>query len=147
MIIDGANLFDTAAALTATRVSTNVIDLGIARDLGIGDNRLKLFAMLTSALLSGGASTLNVQIQGSTDNSTYTTMAETGAIAKAQLIAGVRLFDTSIPRPVPGQARPRYLQLRYEVAVSDFTAGAVTAALVFDRDDNVYYPSGIAVSN
>lgn len=147
MIIDGANLFDTAAALTATRVSTNVIDLGIARDLGIGDNRLKLLALVTTTLLSAGATTLNLQIRGSTDNSSYTTMAETGAIAKAQLIAGTRLFDVGIPRPVPGQARPRYLQLRYEVAVSDFTAGAVTAALVFDRDDTVYYPSGIAISN
>lgn len=147
MFIDGANLFDTAAAITATRVSTNVIDLGIARDLGIGNNSLKLMALITTTMLSAGSSTLNVQIQGSTDNSSYTTMAETGPIAKAQLTAGRRLFDVGIPRPIPGQARPRYLQLRYEVGTADFTAGAVTAALVLDRDDQVYYPSGIAINN
>jgi hypothetical protein len=73
MYMDGLLLFDTNVAITSTAVSTNVIDLLNARDMGVGDDpALDVVIQVTSALLSAGASTLTVQFQGSTDNTTYT---------------------------------------------------------------------------
>jgi hypothetical protein len=148
MIIDGLLLFDSAFALTVTAPSTNVIDLLNARDIGVGDHPGMeiMFEMLTP-LLSAGATTLQVQAQGSTDNSTYTTYAETPAIGKAALTAGRYVLPISWPRPDPGAALPRYLRLNYIVATGPFTGGTITAALVLDRQDNVNYPAGVTVAN
>lgn len=148
MILDGYTLFDNAVALTATRDSTNVLDLQNARDLGIGDGpTLKLFVDATSALLSAGATTLTVALSGSTDNSTYTVMAQSPAIAKAALTTGTRIWSIDMPRTVAGQSLPRYLKLVYTVAVSDFTGGSVSAGLVLDRQDVVQYSAGITIAN
>lgn len=148
MIIDGALLFSSAQAVTATAVSTNVIDLTNARDMGVGDNpALKILAVVTTAMLSAGATTLTITVEGSTDNSSWTVMASTPAIAKANLTAGAQIMNMDLPRTAPGQALPRYLRLNYTVAVSNFTAGAITASLVLDRDDLINYPAGINISN
>ena len=37
MILDAQNQFSSAQALTATADSTNVIDLGVAREIGVGE--------------------------------------------------------------------------------------------------------------
>lgn len=146
MILDKLLMFSNAQALTATAVSTDVIDLGVARDIAPG-YPIKGFVAVITALLSGGATTLQVQVQGSTDNSTFTTYWESEAIAKASITAAGSRIDFEMPRPTPGRALPRYLRLNYIAAVADFTAGTITAGLVLDRGDQVYYPPGIAVAN
>lgn len=148
MILDGNLLFDSGLALTATQTSSNVIDLLNARDMGIGEHpSLKLMVDVVTALVSAGSTTLVVQVQGSTDNSTFAVYAESRAIAKAALVAGARAFDISLPRPGPGDALPRYLRLNYVVAVSNFTGGTITSALVLGRDDIPVYPPGVVVAN
>lgn len=148
MILDGLLLFDNAVAITVTRVSTNQLDLLNARDMGIGDSpSLKVRVLVTTPLVSGGATTLQVQFQGSTDNVTYTTYAESAAIAKAALVQGAHVFDIDVPRTQPGGALPRYLQLNYVVATGPFTAGAVTAGIVLGPDDNISYPPGVVIAN
>lgn len=148
MIIDGLLLFDTAFALTVTAPSTNVVDLLNARDIGVdGYPGMAIMFEVLTPLLSAGATTLQVQAQGSTDNVTYTTYAETPAIGKAALTAGRYVLPTTWPRPDPGAALPRYLRLNYVVATGPFTGGTITAALVLDRQDNVNYPAGVTVAN
>lgn len=147
MILDGLLLFDTALALTSDQVSTNVIDLQNARDMGIGDPEMKLVVTVGTAFASTTSSTLVISFQGSTDNSTFTTMALSPSIAKASMVANARLWDTVIPRIVPGQALPRYLRLSYDVVTADFTAGTLTAALVLDRNDYIAYRAGVQVVN
>jgi hypothetical protein len=147
MILDGTLLFDSGVAVTATAVSTNVVDLVNPRDLG-NDPEMKVELVVTAAMLSAGATTLQVQFQGSTDNSTYTTYAESPAIAKASLTAGARsLLPINLPSPGPGVALPRYLRLNYIVATGPFTAGNLTAFLVLDKQMNITYPPGIAIAN
>jgi hypothetical protein len=145
MILDQENLFDTAAAVTATGVSTNVIDLVSKRDIGgeLASPDLQIIVKTGTAFLSTGSSTLAISVQGSTDNSSWDTYATFPAIAKASLVANTRLLAQPLPRVAFGGSLPRYLRLAYTVGVADFTAGTLTAALVLGTQSNIAYPAGI----
>lgn len=138
----GVNQF----ASGATTTSTNTIDLGTGRDLGdagTGQTNLTAVVMITTAYVGG--TSLNVQFQGSSDNVTWTTYSETGAVPVASLGVGQRL-SLPLPSVNPDQGvAPRYYRLQY-VNVGANTAGAVIAWLG-DPDDNRYYKPGIVVSN
>lgn len=160
MIFDGNLLFDAAAynpavGLTgvsqfssgSTTFSTNVLDLLNARDMGqgkSGKSPIEIFCLVTIAF-TGGTS-LNVALQGSTDNVTYVTYGETGAIPVASLVVGAQIFNSMIPgvQPETG-APPRYYRLAY-TCVGAMTTGAVIAGLC-GTDDNRYYKPGITVTN
>ena len=141
--ITGVNVFTNGSS----QASSNVLNLLNARDLGMapqGKATLQIFCLVTTAF-SGGTS-LNVQFQGSTDNVTYTTYAETGAIPVASLSVGKNIFNQVIPGVQPEDgALPQYYRLNY-VCVGNVTAGAVISGLT-QSDDNRYYAPGIAVAN
>lgn len=148
MILDAESRFDNAAALTADRASTNIIDLVNARDLGdsyVDNPNLKVRVQVVTALVSGGASTLVVQFQGSTDNVAWDTYISTPAIPKASLVANA-VIDIPWPVKALGAANPRYVRLNYDVT-TDFTGGTISAFVVLDRQANIAYPAGINVSN
>lgn len=178
MILDALLQFDSAVSLAiaaGTQASTNVIDLGIAsgipssangggaRDMGIGDDpALKFVVQVATTFTSGGAGTLSISLQGAVDNgagapAAFSTWWTSPVYALATLNAGSRLFDMDMPRPPDGIAIPRYLRLLYTVATATMTAGAVSAYLVLDRDDQMYngtdnsilggYPAGLNVAN
>jgi len=132
MILDYQNLFSNAQAVTATAVSTNVIDLTVARDLGVGSPSLRVWVQVTTAFVSAGGATLAVAFQGSVDNSTYTDMASSRTYAVVDLGAGKLLLPIMLPRVGGAQAYPLYYRLNYTVATSTFSAGALTAGLVLD---------------
>jgi len=161
MIIDGLLQFSGTAGVagstdsptTGAQFSNNVIDLAQARDLGIGDNpAIKVLAVVTTAF-TGGTS-LQVTVAGSTDNVTFTPMASGPVIVEANAIAGTHLCDIDLPRiagalydrPGASQALPRYLRLNY-TTVGTHGAGALFAALVLDRHDQIAYPPGIVIAN
>lgn len=163
---DGA----TDSPTTGNQVSSNVIDLGIvlgipsyangggARDIGVGDDpAMKLMVAVTTAFAN--ATSLQILMQGAPDDGSggvgsYTTMYTGPAVIEANLVAGARLADIDVPRPVPGQAIPRFLRLEY-VTVGTHNAGALEAAMVLDRVDQPLgtggalsgYPAGITVAN
>lgn len=161
MILDRSLCFDggdtgTFAAITVSRDSTDIIDVGIsgqignARDMSIGTN-LQLL-VISNRLFAGGTS-VQIAIQGAPDNGsgaqgTYVTYAQSPAITLAQLNAGPALiFPIDLPRPpYGGLALPRFYKLNYTV-VGTFTAGAVLAYLLLNRDDIVQYPSALNVAN
>lgn len=161
-------------APTATAgTSSNILDLGIsglpasiaagggggARDIGIGDDpAMKLLVQVVVAFATG--TSLQVGIQGAPDSGTgtpgsFTTMLNGPVVAVANLIVGARVLDDDMPRPVPAQPLPRYLQLLYTVVGASFTAGQLQGFLVLDRMDQVEqsnavmggYPAGVTVAN
>lgn len=149
MIIDKLNVFDWAAALTASRESTDEIDLVNKRDLGLtyGTNpALKIRFLVTTALLSGGASTLTIGMYGSTDSTTWEQYVSSPAIPKASLVEGFQYDLAWAPRK-QGDPLPRYIRLGYTVGTTDFTAGAVSAFVLLDAQANYAYPQGVNVQN
>jgi len=138
----------TDSPTTGAQFSNNVIDLGVGRDLGIGDDPAIKVTVACVTTFTGGTS-LQISVQGSTDNSTFTTMASGPVIVEANLIAGTHLCDIDLPRiagalpdrPGASQALPRYLRLGY-TSVGTHGAGALYAYLNLDRHDQIAYPSG-----
>jgi len=163
----GAN---TDAPTTGTQVSANIIDLGVinglptsargggARDIAIGDDpMMKLLVQVTTAFASG--TNLQVNLQGAPDNGSgapgsFTTMWSSPAVVEANLTQGAYIANIDVPRPVPGQPVPRYLQLQY-VSSGTHTAGAIEGAIVLDRFDQMVgatgalsgYAPGVTVAN
>lgn len=150
MIIDTYSTFDPAGTLiTAGGPSTNTLDMqAVPHDTGIG-NPLRVVVLSNGAFAAGGAATLNIQIQGSPDNATWTTYAESGALSIAQLNATaggastLYAMNVNLPGRV-GAIMPRYYRLNYVVGTGPFTAGAVTAWLGEQPDQIVNYPSAVS---
>ncbi|EOC1317152.1 hypothetical protein ACI09J_001774 [Cronobacter turicensis] len=142
MIIDKLLLLSDNQAVTASAASTDVIDLGpIAgnrRDIGVGFP-LEFWVMTPVAATAAGAATVNIQFQTSADNSTWTTLVESGALALSALTAGSRPFAVKVPSGVL-----RYIRVNYVVTTGPLTAGKFTAGINLDVDNNVPYTDGLS---
>ena len=146
MITDALLTFSLAQALTSTGTvnSTNVLDMGAARELSIGNMPLQLTVSVGATFTSGGAGTLAIEFQGSVDNSTFTTYLTSPTYALADLTAGKQLFSIYWPAPPSSAATGRYFRLRYIVGGAAMTAGTVNAMFVLERGSlPLQYPAGI----
>ena len=142
MIMDSLLLFSDKQAITTTANSTNVIDLGVDRDIKKGED-LELLLAVTTAFAAAGAATLTATVQ-TDDNEAFsspTVLATSAAIPVADLVAGAQPFPISVPG-----VTQRYLRLVYTVATGPFTAGNMTATIVHDREEDQQYASGFTVS-
>lgn len=140
MIFDAQNLFTVVAgviaqAITATARSLNVIDLG---SLGIskGNKFVEVFCQVVTAFDSGADDgTLVVQLMTDSDANIASggvVLHQTAAIVEAVLVPGYQ-FSLGM---VPVNAL-QYLDLNFIVAGSgNFTAGALVAGLILDRQTN-----------
>ncbi|EFH8952080.1 hypothetical protein GFP69_24870, partial [Escherichia coli] len=94
MITDKLLMFSEAQAVTNAAASTDVIDLGpidgIRRDIGVG-YPLEFWALVNEAATASGEATVNIQLQTSENNSSWSTIYDSGALAKATLTAGKRV--------------------------------------------------------
>jgi hypothetical protein len=116
--------------------------------MGVGDNpALKLAIFVNTAFTSTAAATLQIQAQGSTDNSNFTVMAESRAYAIADLVAGAKLFPIDWPAVGGVQALPRYLRLNYVGGTATYDHRQ-TFRLSRPRPPGyIAYPAGINISN
>lgn len=129
-------------AVTATAVSTNTVDLSVARDMGEGRDLYMNFA--TTEAVSGGTSIkFEVITSASADLSSPTVIGSSDAIA----VAGLTLGKNVAVRLNPSIASngQRYLGARFTVVGSP-TAGKFTADIVLDvQDGKKFYASGFSV--
>ncbi len=140
MLLDNQNQFSAAQAVTSTgsTPSSNVIDLGVARDVGGAvTDQLMLLCEVVTPFTSGGAATLQVQFQTSPDNSAWSTLAQSDSVPVASLSQGYKF----LPGELPG-GTSRYLRLNYVVGTAAMTGGNLTAALVPSLDVQPSYPRG-----
>lgn len=144
MIIDRQARVSNAQAITSTAVSTDTYDLTTARDIGAG-NDIEIFCRVVTTFTTGTSATLSVEYitSANADLSSQTTVVATPALAVASLTAGTELLRIRVPVTPLGGAR--YIGLRYVVGVGTFTAGAVTAGFILDRQADAYYASGVPV--
>jgi hypothetical protein len=136
MITDTNLVFSNQQPVTTSTASTNVIDLGttgtpfgatvpLVRDIGLG-RPIELAVSVGQSF--AGLTSLQVQVQTSPDNTTWTTVDSGAVIPAASLVAGY-LF--SVPKRIE-KANARYLQLYYTV-VGTATQGTINAEIVASR--------------
>lgn len=142
MLFDKENQFSDAQAITAAAKSTNVIDLGVARDMGAGEN-LFLVAVVDTAFTDAGSdSTLAVNLETDDDS----------AMGSPTVIQNLFTFPALSPVGTKKVARlqpadyERYIQLAFVPAGGNLTTGAITAFLCKDADVQKYYADAITIS-
>jgi hypothetical protein len=130
MITDRQNQVSSAQALTTgTIVSTDTIDLGVARDVGAGE-RLKLVINVDTVFAGGTSVQPQIITSAAANLGSPTVLASMPALTLAQLTAGAS-FVFPMPETNPQGRGQRYLGVQY-VIVGTFSTGAVTSSFVVD---------------
>lgn len=146
MITDKLLRVSEDQAVTATAVSTNTIDLGVARDMGEGMNLYMVFTV-TETFATLTSLTIDVITDDNAALSSGAVNASTGAITLASggLAAGQQ-YAVRINPDIAGVGE-RYMGAKYTVSGSNATAGKITADIVTDiQDGKKSYASGFTVA-
>lgn len=142
MYVDKLLKFSDAQALTATAVSTNLIDLSSDRDIGIGEPMGLVVTVGVAADYTSSNETYKFTLQTATDAgfSSVVVVTETAALAGNTLPAGAKVV---IPL---GHENLRFLRVGY-------TLGGTSPSVTVDAylttlssiDGTAYYASGYTV--
>lgn len=102
-------------------------------DLGLGRGKgTPAIVVFTGSGTPAAATSLQIQARGAPNNATaaasllrsdltFAVYIQTDAILLASILASIRLAEIDLPRRSPGAALPRFLDLNYVVAGSNFT--------------------------
>jgi hypothetical protein len=129
-IRDALTSVSTAQAITATAVSTNAIDLGLAgRDIGNGQPLYLNVAVLTTFTNAAGTGTLTFQLVTSavTGLTSPVVHTQSQAFLKTALTAGATLSVLLTPEVLVTGVPLRFLGVNYLVGTENFTGGTLTA--------------------
>jgi len=122
-------LDDSGTALTATRQSTDIIDV-VTADLNLGTLPIWLNIQVGSTDMDSNTDTSTLVVSLVTDSDTTitngTTIYSTPAIAEATLVAGYKILRMPLPLNVDLE---RYIGIVYTVANENFTTGGIDAWL------------------
>jgi hypothetical protein len=140
----GAVTFQTVTGAAGTGIlSTNTVDLGVARDIGAGAD---LFLRCEVGTAFTGLTTLDLEAIIADDaalTTNVTTIGELKGIPLAALVAGARFaIDLS---PQLGSSGRRYLGARFTPQGAAGTAGTLFADFGIDTSDAKAYASGFSV--
>ena len=143
MITDKLLRVSTDQAVTTTAVSTDTVDLSVARDMGEGGDLYMNFAM-TEAFAGGTSTNFEIIIADNAAlSSNVVVIGASGAIVTASLTLGTNVAVRLNPQIA--SLGKRYLGARYTVSGTN-TAGKVVADIVMDvQDGKKFYASGFTV--
>jgi Tfp pilus assembly protein FimT len=151
MILDTQEVFSDAQAVTATAISSNVLDLNpvagpnAIQDVGNGEPTWLVVSTQTAATDSGSDATLTVTLESDTDPALATTPVvhySSGALAFATFSPVNTRF---VAIRLPSANYQRYLGVRFTVASGPLTAGKFDAFLTHDINATKAYASGFSV--
>lgn len=143
MFLDSLLQFSNAQALTATAVSTNVVDLSEDRDIGIGEPMAAVVTVGVTAdyTTTDETYTFTVQTDDNDSFSSATTVVASAAIPGNQLTAGAKVV---LPLTFSNE---RYLRVNYTLAG---TTPSVTVDAFLQPlrmiDGNVIYADGYDIT-
>jgi len=138
MILDKRNEFCDATALNTGGAGTYLIgdqiDLGAARDIGIGEP-LYLVITVDTPPTSGGAATAQFTLASDNSasiatNGTASVHFQTKAFTIAEMTAGAVLAAVALP--IEGVAYKRFLGILQTTGTAAFTGGRINAFLTHD---------------
>jgi hypothetical protein len=158
MFVDTQTEFSDAQAVTATAISTNVIDTQAAlgggtniafgnvnQDFGQGEDVYLNVVTAVAITDTGSDATLTVTLESATDAGLTTAAVvhfSTGALAFASYApAGSVIAQIKLPNA----DYKRYVGLRYTVAAGPFLTGNIDAFLTKDVQRNKIYKSAFTV--
>ena len=138
MILDKRNEFCDATALNTGAPGTyqigDQIDLGVARDIGTGE-QLYLVITVDTPPTSGGAATAQFTLASDDSasiatNGTASVHFQTKAFTIAEMTAGAVLAAVALP--IEGVAYERFLGILQTTGTAAFTGGKINAFLTPD---------------
>ncbi len=148
MIADALLTFGDNTALNTGAAGSYIIgdqiDLGVARNVGVGIGEGQLFLVVTvdTTATSGGAATLQINLIAD-DNGAMASpvvLASSGAIAVASLVQGRTVIVLALPIT---DSYERYLGIQQVTGTAAFTAGKINAFLTTTPPARRAYPDGI----
>ena len=150
MYVDSQLQFSDAQAVTATALSTNYVDAGVARALGVGRPLYIVVICVVAMTDSSSDSTVAVTLEtdgavsGSPANLTSGNVVLSLGTFAALSAVGTRLI-AHLP-PEPANAFERYIAVKYTVANGNLTTGSFDAFITTDIAAWAAYPGGYTVS-
>lgn len=154
-ILDLTNQVLSSYAPTAqTGTFDDYIDLLAKTEYAAG-NPVDCLVQIAAAVTSSGSATVQFQLIGHATDPTFASgnviLADSGAIAKATLVAGYQIRMTAKRQNIVSQQATstfvRYVTILVTVAVADLTAGTFNGWVGPSEtpQDNLSYPSGYTV--
>ncbi len=143
MIIDAQNLFSDDQALTATAVSTNVIDLGIDRNVGIGEPMAAVVTLSVAADDADADETYVVTLE-TDDNSSFSSAT---VIATATILKGAEAGSKVVLMVPADETAERYLRINYTLGGTSPSMTVKTFLQPVNMiQNNVVYADAITIS-
>lgn len=135
MILDALYQFSSAQAITAAADSTNVIDLGANRDMGIGRSPLHVFSVVTTTFTHATATaTMNITLWGAPNNAgvagEYVAIGSTVSVPLGMMFAGQKIAQFVVPSNSQGIAAPVVTTAETTASSTTMTVASATGLKV-----------------
>jgi hypothetical protein len=144
MYVDAQLLLSDAQAVTATADSTNIVDLGINRDIGTGEDLYVVTVVDVAMTDSGSDSTITVALQG--DSTTTMTPDGTQDLYVIPAVSAIGAIFYAKLDPGSAPLQYQYINVAYTPANGNLTTGSFTTFITNNIQKYTSYAKGYTIS-